>query len=627
MSNSVKLIILVLLAFLIIPVSSQNEPVTIVPVKEKTIIDGKAYYLHPVKSGETLFSICKAYNVSQNEVVAINSIVNNSIKVGQTLKIPAETVLVKNLPESESFIFHIVESGQTVFSISQKYNLTREQLFKYNPELEVSPIQVGQVIKIPKNVSGDLPPVKPQSTASYISHKVKKKDTLYSLSRQYQISVDEIIAANPELNTNDIQVGETIKIPTFSKEQIVQPAVIKPDTSKEVDDNTALQPCTPQSGNTVYKVAFLLPLYLEEDKTVRELDSLKSASGKNTEDKIYAKSVGMLEFYEGALLAIDSLKSLGYSFKIHVYDTGRDLLRINTILAKPELKDMDLFIGPLDSLLIEKVLPFAKAHNIKVVSPLSQNTNLLKGNPELFQVNPSESSKIEGAIQYISKQTDKNVILIKTNKPSDKEIYGLFEEKLNLLRTQGFQFTVHSGNQEGILKSKLSKDKENFIIIPSVDDSYVPIMVNNSLNQLANAYNITVFGPSQWNRYKIENSYLHNIQFEYYTAFYADYTKPLLHNYLAKNRTNFNYEPEFGKNNSFSSQGYAFCFLGYDITFYFLNALAHYGRNFDNCLPTYVVDLIQSDFHFMPPANGNGSMNRTINIIRYNKDFTITKIH
>jgi hypothetical protein len=89
-------------------------------------------------------------------------------------------------------------------------------------------------------------------------------------------------------------------------------------------------------------------------------------------------------------------------------------------------------------------------------------------------------------------------------------------------------------------------------------------------------------------------------------------------------RDNFRTEPG---TQSFSSQGYSYAFLGYDITFYFLNALAKYGRNFENCLPNYQVDLIQSDFHFSKSDDGNGTMNKAVNIVRYNKDYTIKKVY
>ncbi len=614
-----------LLIFTVFTVYGQNEPVPITISKEKAIIDGKAYYLHTVKQGETLFSIAKAYNVPQKDIVSINKDAATSIKTGQVLKIPSDQ-LAKLPPSmnSENYIFHIVEAGQTAYSIATKYNITKEELFKHNPEAEISPLQAGQVIKIPKASNGEAKHSDVlASSPSFKEHKVKRKETLYSISRSYLVTVDDIIALNPELNTSDLKTGQILKIPT-------EPIRVNSADNNEAPVETAKiiipvssEPCSPIDPKLVHNVAFLLPLFLDENKTIVDLDSV--SGNKNIEDRLlFARSKNPLEFYEGALIAIDSLKKAGHSFKIHVYDTGRDLQKLNSILSRKELSEMELFIGPFDSLLIDKALAFANTYNIKVVSPLSQNINMLKGNPNLYQVNPSETSKIEAAIQYLSTQRDKNIILFKSSRPADKDIFNAFEERLNILRVEGFQFKTHNGNKDGTLSSKLVIDKENLVIVPSNEEIVVADVLRN-MNYVNSSYKISVFGLPRWTTFtSIDITFLHNLQYEYYTSFFPEYNKPVTNSFILKMRDYFKTEPGA---QSFSSQGYSYAFLGYDVTFYFLNALAKYGRNFESCLPTYHVDLIQSDFHFSKSENGNGIMNKAVNIVRYNKDYTIKKAY
>jgi LysM repeat protein len=621
-----RLFVTILYILLLFPLTltsySQNTPVHITVSKEKAIIDGKTYLLHTVKNGETLFSIAKAYGVPQKEIIAANKEAETSLRTGQVLRIPAEQNV--NLPpsmNSDNYIFHIVEAGQTVFSIAEKYNLTKEQIYKHNPEVEISPLQAGQVIKIPKNAEAGK---EVNSETSFVEHKVKRKETLYSISKNYKITVDDIIALNPELNTSDIQPGQILKIPTEVKSSA--PSITGIAENKENTEAPKVinfEPCTPNEPGYVHKVAFLLPLYLDENQTIADVDSL---SGKKTmEDRlVYSRSRNPLEFYEGALLAIDSLKRAGYSFKVYFYDTGRDIQRLTSILNRKELAEMELFIGPFDTTLLEKTLPFAKANNIKVVSPLSQNNNLLHGNTNLYQINPAETSKIDAAVKYISTQKDKNVILYKSNRAADKEVFSMFEDRLHMLRAEGFQFKMHTGNKDGSLSSKLVTDKENLIVMPSGEETAVADLLRN-MNYVNSNYRITVFGLPRWTTFSsIDISFLHNLQYEYFTSFFADYNKPVTKKFILNMRENFKTEPG---TQSFSSQGYSYAFLGYDVTFYFLNALAKFGRNFESCLPSYQADLIQSDFHFVPSENGNGTMNHVVNIIRYNKDFTIIKIH
>lgn len=599
-------------------VKAQNEPVPITISTEKTTIDGKAFYLHTINPGETLYSISKAYHVSQNEIISHNPEASTTIRVGQTLKIPVNQLTESSsLTNSQDYIFHIAEPGQTIDAIAEKYNLSKDELIKDNPELEVSPLQNGQVVKIPKNrKSNNI-----AATSNFSEHKVKRKETLYSISRSYGVTVDEIIALNPELNTSDIKTGQTIKIPAKKAPAPEVVAVDTPEVKNEPVVVKAWEPCTTAEEKKEHKVAFLLPLYLEENRTVIDLDSI--SSNKGLEDRlIYNRSKNFIEFYEGALLAIDSLKRAGNSYKVYVYDTGRELKKLTGILNRKELSEMDIFIGPFDSTLVDKAVEFAKGHNIKVVSPLSQNINKLRGNPNLFQVNPAEFHKIDAAIQYLSTQKDKNIILVKSNRHTDDEIFKLFEAKLNLLVSGGFHFKTHTGSN-GSLSSKLVTDKENIIIMPSNEEAAVSDLLRN-VNYVNSSYRITVFGLPRWTTFSnTDINYLHNLQFEYYTSFFADYSKPVTKLFILKMRNNFHTEPEA---QSFTSQGYNFAFLGYDISFYFLSALAKYGKDFENCLPNHHVDLIQSNLYFSPVQNGDGTMNSAVSIIKYNKDYTITKV-
>lgn len=618
MRFTINLLILFLLLVVACPFAiGQNEPVPITISTEKTVIDGKTYYLHTIKPGETLYSISKAYHVPLSEIISLNPEASTSVRVDQVLKIPVTQITqTPAVANSQEFIFHIAEAGQTIDNIAEKYNLSRDELIKTNPELEVGSIQSGQVVKIPKNKKSYTP----AALTSYTEHKVKRKETLYSISRSYGLTVEEVIALNPELNTSDIKTGQTIKIPAKQVPAPVTVAVDTPEVKTEPEVVKTFEPCSTIKDNKVHTIAFLLPLYLEENKTVIELDSV---SGKGFEEKlIYNRSKSFIEFYEGALLAIDSLKKAGYSYKVHVYDTGRELKKLVNILNRKELTEMDMFIGPFDSTLIDKAVEFAKAHNIKVISPLSQNTNKLRGNPNLFQVNPAEIHKIDAAIQYLASQKDKNIVLVKSNRLTDEELFKLYESKLSQLTSTGFQYKIHIGNA-GSLSSKLVTDRENIIILPSNEEAVVSELLRN-INYINTSYRISVFGLPRWNTFSnTDINYLHNLQFEYYTSFFADYSKPVTRNFIVKMRKNFNTEPEA---QSFTSQGYNFAFLGYDISFYFLSALGKYGSEFENCLPAHQVDLIQSNFLFSPVQNGNGTMNSAVSIVKYNKDYTITKI-
>ncbi|HEY4785958.1 MAG TPA: LysM peptidoglycan-binding domain-containing protein, partial [Bacteroidales bacterium] len=358
MNNLSKFLIIFFLVFSKIAeaqVSGGNDVVVEVS-KEKVVINGKTFFLHKVKKGENLYRISRAYNVTQKDIIIANpETISGNIKEGQTLKIPTETA-ARNISqiESDNFIYHIAEEKQTIYYIAQKYKITQEELFKYNPELQYSKLQVGQVVKIPKVPNAPVGTDKFRPIEKYVEYKVGRKETMYSISKDHNITVDELIAANPILNTGDLKKGQIIQIPVKSDTEIIAiPIVNIPDTVKQETTTTEQKtPCeNVKAFSETIKVAILLPIFIEGNETLAMLDSAMTEKGgekMNYEtNEFYQLTANLLEFYEGALMAIDSLKKAGMSVKLYVYDTGRDNQKINSILAKPEMARVDLIIGPL----------------------------------------------------------------------------------------------------------------------------------------------------------------------------------------------------------------------------------------------------------------------------------------
>ena len=201
-----------------------NSQVTVVPSKTRTVIDGKTFYLHIVKQGETLYSISKAYNIPQKDVVFNNPDAFEGIRVGQELKIPvkAADTATSNKIESALYIYHIAEKGQTTYGIAQQYGIGMEDLYKHNPELEHSPLQAGQVVTIPKAGKSAVQPEKPKT--GYVIHSVKRKETLFSIAKSYDVDLNMIFEINPEIDSKDpkIKIGQEIKIPVPNSEPIKQ---------------------------------------------------------------------------------------------------------------------------------------------------------------------------------------------------------------------------------------------------------------------------------------------------------------------------------------------------------------------------------------------------------------------
>lgn len=170
----------------------------VVEIIVKSIIEYLALSdTYKVKSGDTLYSIAKKYNISVNELKELNNLKNNNITIGQVLKIksniPSEEVTEKN--------YYIVKSGDTLYSIAKKYNTTVDEIKKLN-NLKSDNLSIGMELKIKEE---------PSST-NYIDYVVKSGDNLYSIAKKYNTTVDKIKKLNG-LTSGLLNIGMTLKIP------------------------------------------------------------------------------------------------------------------------------------------------------------------------------------------------------------------------------------------------------------------------------------------------------------------------------------------------------------------------------------------------------------------------------
>ena len=173
-----------------------------------TITPSEDYTIYTVKSGDSLWSIAKKYDTTVTELKRINNLTSNTLQIGQQLKIPGieETPQTPTITPSEDYTIYTVKSGDNLYAISKKYNLTMDELIKYN-NLKSTLLSIGQQLKIPNKQTSNN-----QTTSKYIEYTVKKGDNLYSIGRQYGISQDEIMKYNG-LTSNLLSIGQILRIP------------------------------------------------------------------------------------------------------------------------------------------------------------------------------------------------------------------------------------------------------------------------------------------------------------------------------------------------------------------------------------------------------------------------------
>ncbi len=619
-------------------VYSQVAPVIVTRSNEKVVIEGKVYFIHIVKKGETLFSISKAYSVTQEDIISENPTAKLGLQINQALKIPF-------IPEPEElpsidygqYIIHRVEQGQTLFFLSQLYKVEIAEIIAINPGADVV-LRIGDGIRIPKRNIMPQGEVVAQVDDKFYRHKVLQGETLFSISQRYNVPVREIRKAN-KMSFWGIKAGEYILIPKdigfiadkqkehtkFPADTVYfrQPVSDIPDYLDVIADPACLEFNYSQHGRP-YNVALFLPLFLERNFPRITNDGISVTNQQRlpvVSPEILPATIPYLEFYQGALIAVDSLKKLGLSINLHIWDTERNNSRIREIIHSNEFKDIDLIVGPFFTEEIAIVSDFARQRNLPVISPVSTRHEIIENNPYLYQVTPSIVSELEHGAGFLSNFPYSNFVIIHNNEPDeiirvqrltknlDRNL--LIKDSLNkpLIRE-----VLYDENIVANLGKVLVKENENFVIIVSNDQGLISDLLNR-LNIFSKSYPLRVLGMFEWQSFtNLDVEFFHNIQFHYAAPFYINFNSPEVKQFLWSFRNRFKSEPgNYG-------------FLGFDIFYYFLSALKSFGTDFKNCLPHLKVNLTQSNFNFRRINDTGGFENQGFSVIRYNKDYTVVEL-
>lgn len=511
-------------------------------------------------------------------------LINNRITLAQE----KEVVKIKKSREQitvngRKFYLHDVEKGQTLYAISREYGIPVNEITAANPEVTLG-LKPGQSLKIPMKESRDInAALTPGDSLRFKFHKVEKGETLYSLSKRYNYSKEEIKIQNPALEEG-LKIGMIIKIP-LPENEIRTPLVpvIVPIEKKE----------TPVFKDQ-YNIAILLPFYLGIN------DSLAAAD----DNQIYNKSSIALSFYNGALMAVDSMKRSGFKANIFVYDSGNDSLVTAGILNKPEIKEMDLIIGPLYLSGSEQVASFGKKHNITVIAPLIQQNKILFNNTHVLKAVPSQITQIEEIAKYIYlKFSKENILIVHNDNFKERGLVSSFKQKANQLNPDTVKEINYSKKGFPFVLGALSVHKKNIIILPSAEQAFVTEVIHQ-LHKVKDKYKIVIFGTENFLSFEnIDPIYLQDLSVHISTPFFINYSDSIVERFNNLFFSIYKTDPD------------KFAFHGYDIALFNLLELKNNGTNFISSVDQRTFNGLQTGVNFIKTGMESGLENKFIFII------------
>jgi len=596
--------VLVLLCGLLHSQVKQNDSLPI-PVT----IKGDQFYLHPIVKGNTLYSISRTYGITVDDIKLANKDLWQELRIGDTLKIPLKGIELFKEDQEQSdgnFLIHEVQKKNTLYSIAKEYDLEIADILAVNPEVEEKGLKKGMKLKIPIEKLKDEPKldqyIEPSTASPYITHRVKPKETMYSLSKLYDVSIDSLMKVNNGLE-GGLKVNQLLTIP-----------ILKEYTdSVDIDiefDSTALKPS--------YVVSLLLPFYMEQMKMAE--DTTPKVSQKMYQN-LYAKAQYGLDFYHGIKLAADSLTEKGLNLELRVFDTANDTARLNQLIKDSALYGSDLLIGPLFYDEFVLAADYAKREGISIVSPVKQSNKILLGNSYVSKVVSSDPILIRSMGSYLADSlSEYNQVIvypdhIKERTQVDQLKRTYFKEVVAKSDSQAVRVpkeVIWDPNDFQALLNKLDSTERNILVAPSEDQAFVTRLMTQ-LNQ-EEAYEITLLGMSDWKNYDyLEVEYLQNLDVHLMVSEHIDYSSPDTKEFERKYLSKFEMPPS------------KFSILGFDVGIYYLNLLNDYGANFDLMLLEYKEECLGRKFEFFRTGIESGYENHSVYLVRY-RDFQLQKV-
>ena len=537
------------------------------PIVEK---NGKKYYEYTINPGDGLFAIARKFGIKQNDLHDANENLSTNVKVGDKILIPIK-IDIKNKVD-EAATTHIVEAKQTLYSISKIYNINIDTLIALNPSAK-NGIKVGETLIISKDkkitstvIAQKVIEEKPITTNS-ITHIVQRKETLYSISKKYNIAIHDLIALNPELK-DGLKAGSTIIIQgkpnSIKKENTI--TTIKPTPEIELNQEQPKDTIiinkieTTDSiknvNSTLLNIAYLLPLVPENIN-----------DEKNTQR--------FVEFYRGSILALNEAKENGLSANIYTYNLPKDINKIDSILFLLNNKSIDVIIGPAYSEQLNKILSFSKENNITTIVPFSNKIDSTYYFPKLIQFNPPQDSLFKFVIRNTFEHRNLQYILARFENCTNKG--NVFANDLSDLLTEN-----NKEYKEIIIKPEYVDSLVNMISL----DTTILLLASSKINDVAsvldslNRYklpNLQVWGFEDWGANLIKKY----PQTLYYSLFYPNETEEY------KN----NYKNWFGARKQ--TVGVKYDLLGYDLTLLALKGITYFDNSTLN-INTKEIHFLQS---------------------------------
>ena len=538
--------------------------------KEKVKIDGKICYSHIVLERQTLYSICKAYEVSIDDIYRFNP----------TLK---ETGLKKN----------------SIIIIPSKDALKAEQPLVKETVKADAPVVNTQEEKKPVKVETKKEDKEAKEKSQRV-HIAKWYEDLDVISEQYGVSVEDIMKAN---NLSGRKLGKRQKlIIPYPGEEIVQNTENKEElniVAEDTDATPAVESADNESTITVFQP--------KKEIAATVIMPLTTAEGEANRNN--------MDFYCGALLAVYDMANTGIDCKLSVYDIHNN----DTQFGMESLAGSDVIIGPVSTADLTRLFNVIGDKTL-VVSPLDPRAEKLTvSHSSMVQIPTPQSTQYRDLVKWIEEDYSNGdkAVMITEKGARQSTITSVMKEAMDSssIAYNTFSYSILEGRDVlEPLTNLMSVEGTNRVLIASESEAFVNDVVRNLNLLIYNNIDITIYAPSKIRSFEtIEVENLHKTAMHVSLAYYIDYEDQKVKDFLLKYRALYNTEPN------------QFAFQGYDVARYFLELCSKYGENWREHIENYDVKTLQSSYKIRKQPIG-GYLNNGVRRIIYENGYEVKPV-
>jgi LysM repeat protein/ABC-type branched-subunit amino acid transport system substrate-binding protein len=440
---------------------------------------------------------------------------------------------VKQTLNGKKYYVHVVEHGQTVFSVSRAYGV---KYYDAVIKKDMDKLLIGDTIWIPiTDNDGNAP-----ENSSYRYVEVKKGQTLYNLSKIYKVSIDDIENLNPELKESGLKVGMILKMPLEGTENTNTNNSSEKVQTQKIPFNFSVRDRVDK--NKIH-VTLMMPLFLDN---IGEISTSKFDIEQRRR-RTY-KSFTFIQFYEGILMGLDYLEAEGYNVVLNVVDIpDDDPKKVEQAFNEYDIAKSDFIIAALFQHSFEKLAELAKENRIFVINSLSDRDAILKDNPYVIKYMPSIEGSVKAILGVVKNNfNNPHLYLIHSNSNLEKQWFEEFKKQLS--EQKDIEYTLFSWAASNRLLQMLKNDNGNVVVsiydeAPGKNKAYTI----NLLNKLFSLKKTTPTLITTQNYIKMYNDIDYNQlqRLEYHTInnTFLDYSNPNHKEFIDKFKERFKTEP------------------------------------------------------------------------------------